>query len=76
VAATGNAAVSLTAPELQPQNIADLAQDYLTAGIGPSLGKLGLSFWDYLGDRLHRHGAIPPLPDLVRERAAATLAPP
>jgi hypothetical protein len=44
------------------------------ASLKKTCHKLGLSFWDYLGDRLHQHGAIPPLPDLVCERAAATLA--
>ncbi len=35
--------------------------------------KLGLSFWDYLGARLKipEAGAIPWLPDLIRQRAAA-----
>ncbi len=34
--------------------------------------KLGLSFFDYLGDRLRVPGAplIPPLPELVRARAS------
>jgi hypothetical protein len=30
--------------------------------------KHGLSFWDYLGDRIRSEGDIPPLPDLVRNR--------
>ena len=38
--------------------------------------KLGVSFWDYLGDRIGQHGAIAPLPDIIRERAAAALAVP
>ena len=35
--------------------------------------KLGVSFWDYLGSRLDIPGAPPilPLPDLIRQRAAA-----
>jgi hypothetical protein len=33
--------------------------------------KLGISFLAYLQDRLHQTGRIPPLPDLIRERAAA-----
>jgi hypothetical protein len=35
--------------------------------------KLGVSFWDYLGARLKipDAGAIPWLPDLIRQRAAA-----
>jgi hypothetical protein len=32
--------------------------------------KLGVSFFAYLQDRLHRIGRIPPLADLIRERAA------
>jgi len=32
--------------------------------------KLGVSFFAYLQDRLHQAGRIPPLPDLIRERAA------
>jgi len=38
--------------------------------------KLGISFWDYLGDRIGQHGLIPPLPDIVRERAATVRAVP
>jgi hypothetical protein len=33
--------------------------------------QLGVSFLAYLQDRLHQAGRIPPLPDLIRERAAA-----
>jgi hypothetical protein len=33
--------------------------------------KLGISFWEYLNDRIEQTGTIPPLPDIVRERAAA-----
>jgi hypothetical protein len=33
--------------------------------------KLGLSFWQFLKDRLTGAGKIPPLPDLMREAAAA-----
>ncbi|MCP5000278.1 MAG: transposase [Hyphomicrobiales bacterium] len=35
--------------------------------------KLGVSFWDYLGDRLSHPGAaeIPPLPELIRQHATA-----
>jgi hypothetical protein len=44
------------------------------AGLGllKTCRKLGLSFFDYLGARLHVPGApaIPPLPDLVRARAS------
>ncbi len=31
--------------------------------------KLGLSFWQYLCDRLEKQGMIPPLEDLIRQRA-------
>jgi len=31
--------------------------------------KLGLSFWDYLYDRVSKAGKITPLPDLIRARA-------
>lgn len=31
--------------------------------------KLGLSFWDYLYDRVSKTGKITPLPDLIRSRA-------
>ena len=32
--------------------------------------KLGISFWQYLHDRLARVNAIPPLPEVVRAAAA------
>ncbi|MDA1088451.1 MAG: transposase, partial [Verrucomicrobia bacterium] len=31
--------------------------------------KLGVSFWDYLNDRVSNAAEIPPLPDLIRVRA-------
>jgi hypothetical protein len=31
--------------------------------------KLGISFWQYLNERLSPHDTIPPLPDLIRQRA-------
>jgi Transposase IS66 family len=39
-------------------------------GLLKTCGKLGLSFWDYLGARLRipDQPAIPPLPDLIRSR--------
>lgn len=42
-------------------------------GLMKTCNKLGVSFFRYLGDRLHVPGAItvPPLPDLVRQAAAA-----
>jgi hypothetical protein len=33
--------------------------------------KLGISFWDYLNDRIGQVGDIPPLPEIVRERILA-----
>jgi len=49
------------------------ARDVLL-GLMKTCSKLGVSFFRYLGDRLHVPGAItiPPLPDLVRQ--AATMA--
>jgi len=41
------------------------------ASLKKTCRKLGISFWDYLGDRIGRHGHIAPLPDIIRERAAA-----
>jgi hypothetical protein len=32
--------------------------------------KLGVSFWQYLTDRIAHTYAIPPLPDLIQQRAA------
>ena len=46
------------------------------ASLKKTCRKLGVSFWDYLGDRIGPHGAIAPLPDIIRERAAAALAAP
>ena len=42
-------------------------------GLAKTCAKLGVSFWDYLGNRLRLPGSavIPLLPDLVRQRAAA-----
>jgi hypothetical protein len=39
-------------------------------GLAKTCAKLGISFWDYLGDRLNipNQPAIPSLPDLVRHR--------
>jgi len=46
------------------------------ASLKKTCRKLGVSFWDYLGDRIAQHGNIPPLPDLIRECAAAANAVP
>jgi hypothetical protein len=43
------------------------------ASLKKTCRKLGISFWDYLGDRIAQHGDIAPLPDVIRERAAAAL---
>ncbi|WPL18982.1 Transposase IS66 family protein [Thiorhodovibrio winogradskyi] len=41
------------------------------ASLKTTCRKLGISFWDYLGDRIGGHHNIPPLPGMIRERAAA-----
>jgi len=46
------------------------------ASLKKTCRKLGISFWDYLGDRIGQCGKIAPLPDLIRERAAAASAVP
>lgn len=33
--------------------------------------KLGISFWDFLGDRIHNIRKIPPLADLIKEKIVA-----
>jgi hypothetical protein len=42
------------------------------ASLKKTCRKLGISFWEYLGDRIGGHRSIAPLPDVIRERAAAT----
>jgi hypothetical protein len=37
--------------------------------------KLGVSFWEYLQDRLLGRGVIPPLPDLIRQAALSAAGP-
>jgi hypothetical protein len=46
------------------------------ASLKKTCRKLGISFWGYLGDRIGQHGEIAPLPDIIRERAAAARAVP
>jgi hypothetical protein len=46
------------------------------ASLKKTCRKLGISFWDYLGDRIGRHGNIAPLPEIIRARAAAAGAVP
>lgn len=41
------------------------------ASLKKTCRKLGLSFWDYLADRIEHKGQIPPLPDIIRQRAMA-----
>ncbi|WP_323697043.1 MULTISPECIES: IS66 family transposase [Thiorhodovibrio] len=41
------------------------------ASLKKTCRKLGISFWGYLGDRIEGHHNIPPLPDIIRERATA-----
>ena len=38
------------------------------ASLKKTCRKLGVAFWDYLGDRLGAHNLIPRLPDLMRQR--------
>jgi hypothetical protein len=45
------------------------------ASLKKTCRKLGISFWDYLNDRIEQTGTIPPLPDIVRERAATAAMP-
>ena len=40
------------------------------ASLKKTCRKLGVSFWDYLNDRLSSTGQVPPLADLMRQRAA------
>jgi len=46
------------------------------ASLKKTCRKLGISFWDYLGDRIEQRGAIAPLPDIIRQRATAAQAVP
>jgi hypothetical protein len=46
------------------------------ASLKKTCHKLGISFWDYLADRIERRGAIPPLSDFVQERMVAASAMP
>jgi hypothetical protein len=46
------------------------------ASLKKTCRKLGISFWDYLNDRIGQIGDIPPLPEIVRERILAAQAVP
>jgi transposase IS66 family protein len=54
----------------------DLGRDCRDAflGLAKTCAKLGITFWDYLGSRLHvpNHPAIPHLPQIIRHRCAST----
>jgi hypothetical protein len=39
------------------------------ASLKKTCRKLGISFWDYLNDRLGSHNSVPPLPSLIEARA-------
>jgi hypothetical protein len=41
------------------------------ASLEKTCRKLGISFWDYLADRIERKGEIPPLPEIIHQRATA-----
>lgn len=41
------------------------------ASLKKTCRKLGISFWDYLLDRIENANEIPPLPEIVRQRALA-----
>lgn len=43
------------------------------ASLKKTCRKLGISFWDYLIDRISLTNTIPPLPQIVRQRASAYL---
>ena len=40
------------------------------ASLKKTCRKLGISFWHYLHDRISRTNDIPPLPEIVRQRAS------
>lgn len=42
-------------------------------GLKKTCRKLGVSFWQYLLSRLRADGTIPPLPDVIRAKATATV---
>ncbi|SDX30814.1 hypothetical protein SAMN05421783_12067 [Thiocapsa roseopersicina] len=46
------------------------------ASLKKTCRKLGISFWDYLGDRIKQLGTVLLLPDIIRERALAASAMP
>ena len=44
------------------------ARDIYTS-LAKTCMKLGISFWDYLDDRISREGSIRPLPETIKKRA-------
>ena len=46
------------------------------ASLKKTCRKLGISFWDRLGNRITNQGSIAPLPEVVRDHAASTSAMP
>jgi hypothetical protein len=48
-----------------------LAHALANASLKKTCRKLGVSFWDFLLSRVSATNRIPPLPSLIRERAAA-----
>lgn len=40
------------------------------ASLKKTCRKLGISFWDYLNDRIRQAGAVPQRPEIVRQRAS------
>lgn len=46
------------------------------ANLKKTCRKLGISFWDYLGDRIGQHGDIAPSPDVIRGCTSAAHAAP
>ena len=53
-----------------PKSVAGAKAWDLYMTLAATAHKLGVSFMAYLQDRLQQAGRIPPLPDLIRERAA------
>jgi hypothetical protein len=54
-----------------PKSVAGAKAWEIFMTLAATAHNLGVSFLAYLQDRLHQAGRIPPLPDLIRERAAA-----
>jgi hypothetical protein len=63
----------VTRRELSGGTVSDRGRDFRDGFLGlmNTCDKLGVPFWDYLGDRLAIPDApdVPPMPDLIRARA-------